>query len=740
MVGICALSRHTSRAEKRPIVTLFDSRLFVRCVIISAILTPLISLAVDWEYSVVRGDTLIGVAQRFFIDPEKWREFQQLNGVKQPRKLQPHSTLRIPVEWIKDAPSSAVVAALQGAVKVSGDSGAPDKTLVLGDVLKSGDVVKTEQNGSVSLRFIDGSKILLMKSSSLKLDRLTRYPNTDMVSTELKLEAGRAETQVERFKGAASRYEIRTPMAQLGVRGTDFRVGVNSDANASQTEVLAGAVQAETSASGVSVTAGFGTLLESGKPPLPPIELLAPPDLSAMASRVERTPIRFRWQPMAAATGYRVQIQREDESQVFLDEGVAKTPELSFPDLPDGRYAVRVRGIDVNGLEGLNAQREVIVKARPEPPFTQGPKDKATVRGAKPEFKWAQVAEAASYRFQLAADPELKTTLIDTAELTTTQLATDQALPPGEYYWRVASRRESGDSGPFGDVQQFTLKAIPVVADGATAPPLVDDKQLTLRWKSGSPGQQYRFQLARNRNFEPMLSDAKLTEPEIQLPRPVGGTFFMRMQAIDSDGYEGPFGSPQQIQVAANYPQIKLRADERDAMFTWPAGLDGQKLQLQMARSAKFDGMIVDATTAEMQVGIPRPAGSEFYVRSRRIDSDGYLGEFSNPQRVVLAEQYPNLEPPRLEKDQLTFKWQAPLSGQKVHFQLARDEQFTSLVHEARLENNQLEIKNPGSGRYFVHVGLIDRDSYVAPFGPTQQIDIPRNYWHLLLFLPLLLI
>ncbi|MEO6023015.1 MAG: hypothetical protein ABIP64_07860 [Burkholderiales bacterium] len=360
------------------------------------------------------------------------------------------------------------------------------------------------------------------------------------------------------------------------------------------------------------------------------------------------------------------------------------------------------------------------------------------MRADRPEFRWAQVAEAASYRFQLAKDPELKSTLIDAPVLTTTPLATDKPLPPGEYYWRVASRRESGDLGPFGDVQQFSLKAIPVVPNGVT--PLVDNRLLTLRWKSGSPGQSYRFQRARNRDFDPTLTDTKFTEPEIQLPRPVGGTLFMRVQAIDSDGYEGPFGSPQQIQVAANYPEIKLRADERDATFTWPAGLEGQKLQLQMARSAKFDGMVVDASSAETQVNIPRPAGSVFYVRSRRIDSDGYRAEFSKPERVVLAEQYPNLESPQLEKDQLTFKWNAPLPRQKVRFQLARDEQFSSLVHQATLESNQLQIKNPGGGRYVVHVGLIDRDSYTALFGPAQKIDIPRNYWLLLLLLPLLLI
>ena len=738
MFTVRGLLRPTQLAQKRPKVTIFCARTLLHCGIFLAALTPVHIVAADWEYRVVRGDTLIGVAQKFFLDPKNWPEFQKINGVRQPRRLQPNSILRIPVEWIKEAPGTAVVASLEGSAKIIEGPNSRDAALAVGDVLTTGDVVKTEKNASVSLRFIDGSKILVMKDSTLKLDRLSHYPNTGMVNTEIRLEHGRAETQVEHFKGPASRYEIRTPMAQLGVRGTDFRVGVNPDGSASQTEVLAGEVQAATSEADVSVTKGFGTILAAGKPPTPPVELLPAPDLSSMAELVDRTPIRFRWQPMTNASGYRVMVQREDQTQVFRDDGVSKVADASFPDLPDGRYVVRVRGIANDGLEGLNAQRNVTVKARPEPPFTQAPDDKGVVRGERPEFRWATVSEAASYRFQLAQDPELKSTLIDAAAVKTTQLALDKPLRPGDYFWRVASRRESGDQGPFGDIQQFTLKAIPVVADSAT--PVVDDKQLTLRWKSGSPGQSYRFQLARNRDFAPALTDVKLGEPEIQLPRPVGGTLFMRVQAIDGDGYEGPFGSPQQIQVAPNFPEIKLRADEQSAQFNWPSGLEGQKLQLQMARSAKFDRPLIDATTEQTQVSIQRPAGNEFYVRSRRIDSDGYVGEFSKPQRVALAEQFPKLEPAKLEKDELTFKWNRPLPGQKVRFQLARDEQFETLIRDVTLETDQLQVKNPGSGRYFVRVGLIDRDDYVAPFGTAQSVEVPRNYWPLLLLLPLLLI
>ena len=69
----------------------------------------------------------------------------------------------------------------------------------------------------------------------------------------------------------------------------------------------------------------------------------------------------------------------------------------------------------------------------------------------------------------------------------------------------------------------------------------LDDKRLTLQWKSGSPGQTFQLQLARNREFSPLLKEEKLVEPKIQLQRPAGGVIYMRVKAIDSDGYEGPY-------------------------------------------------------------------------------------------------------------------------------------------------------------------------------------------------------
>ena len=113
-----------------------------------------------------------------------------------------------------------------------------------------------------------------------------------------------------------------------------------------------------------------------------------------------------------------------------------------------------------------------------------------------------------------------------------------QPLVPGKYYWRVAAVDAHEGAGPFSDTQDFRR-----VPPGPTVEaPAFDDKQMTLRWRAGLPGQQSQVQPANNEKFDPLALDTRTAGGEITLPRPPGGTYFIRTRTLDTDGFEGPFG------------------------------------------------------------------------------------------------------------------------------------------------------------------------------------------------------
>jgi len=72
---------------------------------------------------------------------------------------------------------------------------------------------------------------------------------------------------------------------------------------------------------------------------------------------------------------------------------------------------------------------------------------------------------------------------------------------------------------------------------------------MTFRWSEGLPGQQYQFQLARDSNFEAIVISTQVSEPQLTIPRPESGFHYLRMRTIDADGFVGPYGSVQRIDV-----------------------------------------------------------------------------------------------------------------------------------------------------------------------------------------------
>jgi hypothetical protein len=300
----------------------------------------------------------------------------------------------------------------------------------------------------------------------------------------------------------------------------------------------------------VGLDAGFGTLAAVGKAPAAPIKLPSAPDLSGLPARLERVPLRFNWNGQPGIGKYRAQVFADRSFEALLLEGVFQGHGAKWQDLPDGKYVLRVRGLDSNGLEGFNAHHDFILAARPEPPLVAEPLDGKFAHGTQTVFRWAKPADARTYHLQLSDTADFSRLLFDLPNIDKTEHAL--ALNPGQYYWRVASVTADGKQGPYGDVQGFTQRNVP--ESPTVAPPQVDDERLTFRWKAGEAGQKFQLQLARDPAFQNRVSDTLLPEPQFGMVRPEGGTYFMRIKTIDSDGFAGAFGQAQQIEVPSSFP------------------------------------------------------------------------------------------------------------------------------------------------------------------------------------------
>ena len=95
------------------------------------------------------------------------------------------------------------------------------------EVILPGDIVKTAQAGSVEV-MMDGGKVgrIEIKEGSLfRINKAETDPTTGDKTTLLDLAIGKLVAHVEKLQGN-SKFEVKTPTALTGVRGTVFEVTV----------------------------------------------------------------------------------------------------------------------------------------------------------------------------------------------------------------------------------------------------------------------------------------------------------------------------------------------------------------------------------------------------------------------------------------------------------------------------------------------------------------------------------
>lgn len=510
------------------------------------------------DYRIEPGDTFIGIAARLLQPGTTWHPLQRANPQLHPLRLPPGGTLRIPTHLLLETAELAEVLQAHGSITLERSGEAP-AALSGGERLRRGDRLRSGAQSSATLRFADGARVLLRPDSVLVIDKTVRLGPGGPVHSELGLDSGAADTQVPAAAPPArpSRFRIRTPVANLGVRGTEFRT--HTDGRQTRLEVLEGTVGLRSGGAVAAkagadrpVAAGYGATA-TAQAATPPEALLPAPDLAGAPARIERLPLALAWRGLPTAAQYRAQVFEAGGAggtggadRLRLDGLFAQPAARWADDLPDGAYELRVRAVAASGLEGRDARMAFTLKARPEPPLVSAPAADARVGTDTIDFAWARHPQAARYRLQVADDAGFTAPRIDRHDLTATTASL--ALPVGSHHWRLASIRADGDQGPWGDAQRVTRIELP--PPPAPEPPETSAEGVRLRWGAGKPGTRYQVQVSRSADFAQPLHDERVDTPTWLLPRPEPGVYQVRVRAIDPEGFAGPFGAPQEVEVA----------------------------------------------------------------------------------------------------------------------------------------------------------------------------------------------
>jgi len=504
------------------------------------------------ELTVPKGGNLSTIAAECLGDSRKWPSIARVNHLKDPNFVRAGQVLVVPVKLLKSLPFNGKVTFIQGEARVLEKRAGAWKLLKMDDPVFQGSRVVTDSESSVELTFDNGSVFFLKPNTELGL-RLARRKGSHHVVSDFFLDAGKTVVKIRGASGVDSRQKITTPSSTASVRGTEFRVAVNSS-RSTFAEVLEGKVEISTRRRKITVKEGEGTVVGKGRAPMSPVRLLPPPAPVELQAIYNSMPLQFRFEEIKGARNTKAMLARDEDGKNVAAEGTLDAGgTFTVRNVADGTYYLRSQSVSEIGLEGIMSGPSLVrVRTIPLPPITRTPSDGDVLVGKRARLQWLKVSEAAHYHVQLAGDRAFEA-LIEEDAAYGSEIYRTGNLEFGAYYFRVRSVAEDGYEGAWSDAAGFSL--VPPPPAPAVNEPAVEGKTTRLSWRNLGEGITYHLQMAKEATFDQLIADRKVGESTAAVDTPKEpAIYYVRISAIDSRGNEGDFSPPQTFEVKRGFP------------------------------------------------------------------------------------------------------------------------------------------------------------------------------------------
>ncbi|MEX1028611.1 MAG: FecR domain-containing protein [Paenibacillaceae bacterium] len=133
----------------------------------------------------------------------------------------------------------AVVDSVVGEVEVTKAGGSKSYQAFVGMTLNQGDHIETGTSSKVVLRIVDHEdEITIDEKSSMYISELSE--NTKGKKSKMKMWAGSLWGKVKTLTGTDDEFEVETPTAVMGVRGTNLLIGVDPETGESKFYIASG--------------------------------------------------------------------------------------------------------------------------------------------------------------------------------------------------------------------------------------------------------------------------------------------------------------------------------------------------------------------------------------------------------------------------------------------------------------------------------------------------------------------
>ncbi len=239
----------------------------------------------------------------------------------------------------------------------------------IGDLFASYDGVRTGAASLAQLFFTDGVDVTVDPNTIVVIRESRRDKLNQVVKRDIALVNGSLLTKLSAKAKDESNFAFRTGTSESIIKSNKFWASSIQDKKAKLSN-YDGTINLTASNVQITLQQNQGTVVEKGKPPLPPVNLLTAPQLnwSKLDTIVYSDKIVLHWTKIDNSVSYNVEVCPSKNFDRDLKRFSVNNPTLQLTSLPLGSVYVRLQAVDMYGLRGVDSPVYQIIRVKDTQP------------------------------------------------------------------------------------------------------------------------------------------------------------------------------------------------------------------------------------------------------------------------------------------------------------------------------------------------------------------------------------
>jgi hypothetical protein len=249
------------------------------------------------------------------------------------------------------------------------------------------------------------------------------------------------------------------------------------------------------------------------------------------------------------------------------------------------------------------------------------------------ELQFPQVSGGVQYRVQVSRKENFEALEQDvTAKALPIRI---EGLETGEHWLKVRALDTNGIEG-FDAVRKYSQHTLP---DAPRVKPEVDVAGVGLTqhfsWQGSS--ERYRFELAASSAPSVPLLQTETSAASYEAARLPLGVYTWRVAAVNAQGEVGFWSESAEYTQRPLPPSItSLEAPRKKPVVVHWSPQPGYTAVLQLASDPHFQGHLIELSSEDSSLQLPKLGVGHHFVRLRFVAQDGYIGSFGATQSVFV--------------------------------------------------------------------------------------------------------